>query len=62
VDELLIQLEEKDPELAEIVELRFYGSATNQEAAQILGLSESTVKRRWNFAKAWLFTQLSESL
>lgn len=62
LDDAIFQLEKNDPELASIIELRFFGSATIQETAQILEISESTVKRRWNFAKAWLTTQVKNSL
>jgi RNA polymerase sigma factor (TIGR02999 family) len=62
LDDAIFQLEKIDPELASIIELRFFGSATIQETAQILEISESTVKRRWNFAKAWLTTQVKNSL
>lgn len=62
LDDAIVKLESDDPELASIIELRFFGAATIQETSQVLGISESTVKRRWNFAKAWLMAQLKDSL
>jgi len=59
LDEAISHLETIDPELVSIIELRFYGSATIEETAQALDLSVSTVKRRWNFAKAWLMKHLN---
>jgi len=39
---------------AEIVKLRFFVGLTNEEAAEILGISVPTVKRYWAYARAWL--------
>jgi RNA polymerase sigma-70 factor, ECF subfamily len=41
-----------------VVELRFFGGSTEDEIAQILGVSVETVKRDWKFAKAWFKVQL----
>jgi DNA-directed RNA polymerase specialized sigma24 family protein len=43
-----------DPELARLVELRFFGGLTVEEVAKVLGSSPATVKRGWSTAKAWL--------
>jgi RNA polymerase sigma factor (TIGR02999 family) len=58
VDEALLRLAEADPEQAKIVELKFFGGLTNDEIAESLGLSLATVKRRWQFARAWLYNTL----
>jgi RNA polymerase sigma factor (TIGR02999 family) len=58
LDEALRQLAELDERQAKIVELRYFGGLTNEEAAEVLGLSERTVKRDWTTAKAWLFRHL----
>ena len=42
-----------------LVELRFFGGLTIEEAAEVLGTSTATVKRNWNVAKAWLARELS---
>ena len=43
---------------AEVVKLRYFVGMTNLEAAQALGLSESTVKNYWTHARAWLFREM----
>jgi RNA polymerase sigma-70 factor, ECF subfamily len=40
------------------VELRFFGGLSIEEAAGVLGISRTTVKRNWNVAKAWLAREL----
>jgi len=59
VDRALTELTRVDPQQGRIVELRFFGGLTNDEAAEVLGVSTSTVKRDWNMAKAWMFRELS---
>jgi RNA polymerase sigma factor (sigma-70 family) len=53
-------LEKIDSRSAQIVELRFFGGLTNDEIAEILSLSSRTVKRDWEFARAWLYRNLKE--
>jgi RNA polymerase sigma-70 factor (ECF subfamily) len=43
-----------DPQQARVVELRFFGGLDVQETAEVMGLSERTVKREWQTARAWL--------
>jgi RNA polymerase sigma-70 factor, ECF subfamily len=52
--EALERLAMQDPQLARIVELRFFGGLTVEEAAETLEISAATVKRAWSMAKAWL--------
>jgi RNA polymerase sigma factor (TIGR02999 family) len=59
LDDALERLEREDPASAELVRLRFYAGMTNDEAAEVLGISERTAKRYWNFSRAWLFDALS---
>lgn len=59
LDAALRELEVRDPEAARLVELRFFGGLELREVAETLGLSESTVDRRWRFARAWLRTRLA---
>jgi RNA polymerase sigma factor (TIGR02999 family) len=59
VDHALTELTRLDPQQGRIVELRFFGGLTNDEAAEVLGVSASTVKRDWNMAKAWMFRELT---
>lgn len=58
LDESLTTLAEFDPKQAKIVELKFFGGLTNEEIAEVLNISDSTVKREWRVAKAWLHEQL----
>lgn len=59
LDEALERLEKIDPEQARIVELRFFGGLSIEEAADALTISPATLKRRWALARAWLFRELS---
>jgi RNA polymerase sigma factor (TIGR02999 family) len=59
LDHALDRLEKVDPELARIVELRAFGGLTIEEAARVLTVSPSTVKRDWRTAKAWITRELS---
>ena len=62
LDDALISLARLDPRKARIVELRFFSWLTTQEMAEVLEISEETVKRDWRAAKAWLFCELSGRL
>ena len=54
VHEALERLADLDPRQEKIVELRYFGGLSNDEVAAVLGVSERTVKREWQIAKAWL--------
>jgi RNA polymerase sigma factor (TIGR02999 family) len=54
LDAALTRLTELDPELARVVELRFFGGLSIEETAEVLGVSPATVKRSWATARAWL--------
>ncbi len=58
LDEALKKLSELDEQQARIVELRFFGGLTIVETAEVLKVSESTVKREWRMAKAWLKSRM----
>jgi RNA polymerase sigma factor (TIGR02999 family) len=60
VHAVLREFEAIDPELAELVEMRYFGGYTEIEVAQLLGVTERTVRRRWDKARSWLFLALSE--
>ncbi len=62
VDEALRVLAREDPDKAELVNLRFYVGLSVEDAAQALGISEKTVKRRWTHARAWLFREITRLL
>ena len=60
VNESLLRLEKFDFRQGRIVELRYFGGLTVDEAAEILGVSSKTVMREWKIAKAWLYGDLKE--
>jgi RNA polymerase sigma factor (TIGR02999 family) len=59
LDEALRRLEKLDPRASRVVELRFFTGLDEREAAEALGISVSTLKRDWQFARAWLFNELA---
>jgi RNA polymerase sigma factor (TIGR02999 family) len=61
VHDALDKLAGEDAGLAELVKLRFFVGFTNKEVAELLGVSEPTVERRWAFARAWLYRKIQSS-
>ncbi len=59
LDEALNRLAAKEAQLAKVVELRFFSGLDVVETAKVLGVSESTIKRDWRMAKAWLHRELT---
>ncbi len=59
LDEALCALEKTDERSARIVGFRFFGGLTNEEIADLLGISARTVIRDWEFARAWLYRFLN---
>ena len=62
LDSALIRLGAIDAQLMEIVEMRYFGGMTVADIATVTGLSEPTVKRRWQTARAWLTDTLSNPI
>jgi RNA polymerase sigma factor (TIGR02999 family) len=60
LDEALERLAALDARQARIVELRFFGGLTVEEAADVVGISPATLKRDWMVARAWLKRELDE--
>jgi RNA polymerase sigma factor (TIGR02999 family) len=60
VDEALEKLTAMDARKGQIVELRFFGGLTEEETAEVMGISTPTVQREWRAAKAWLRRMLTE--
>jgi RNA polymerase sigma factor (TIGR02999 family) len=54
VHEALDRLAEKAPRKAELVKLRYFVGCTMAEAAQVLGIAQSTAEEDWTYSKAWL--------
>ncbi len=61
LDEALSRLEDRWPDKAKLVKLRYFAGMTIPEAAAALGISHATAERHWTFAKAWLHAQLANS-
>ena len=59
LDTALKKLSEADPRQAQIVELRYFAGLGIREIADVLGISERTVIREWNMAKAWLYGEMN---
>ncbi len=61
LDEALDRLAEKDARAAEVVKLCYFVDLTQEQAAEALGISVSTVERTWAYARAWLFRELKNN-
>ncbi len=59
LDEALTRLAAKEEHLAKIVELRFFSGLSVEETAEVLRISDSTIKRDWQMAKTWLHRELT---
>lgn len=57
----LRRLEALDPELAELVEMRYFGGYEDAEIAALLGVTDRTVRRRWDKARSWLYVALADA-
>ena len=62
LDSALIRLGAIDEQLMELVEMRYFGGMTIEDISKVSGLSEPTVKRRWQTARAWLTDALSHPI
>jgi len=62
LDEALNRLTQMDPRRGQVVELRYFGGLNNEEIAGVLKISENTVTRDWNMARAWLYQELTGSV
>lgn len=61
LDDALLELATLDPRRSRVVEMRYFGGMSVDEAAAVLNVSPATVLRDWNAAKAWLYTQLNRT-
>ncbi|MHC4955771.1 MAG: ECF-type sigma factor [Planctomycetota bacterium] len=61
IDEALEKLERDFPDKAQLVKLRHYAGCSLQEAADVMGISASTAKRKWAFARAFLYNELMDA-
>jgi RNA polymerase sigma factor (TIGR02999 family) len=62
LDDALTLLEAQEPEIARIVEMRFFGGLTQDECAALLGISRRTVCRHWDYAQAWLYREMRDEM
>ena len=60
LDDALRDMAKINPEASAVVEMRFFAGLTRDEIADVLGISTSTVKRKWTTAKFWLYRHLNE--
>jgi RNA polymerase sigma factor (TIGR02999 family) len=62
LDEALERLGSFNPKGADVVQYRFFGGLAHREIAEVMGVSEVTVRRRWAAAKAWLRSELDPAV
>jgi RNA polymerase sigma factor (TIGR02999 family) len=62
LDEALTKLAAEDSFKAQLIKLRFFAGLSNEEAADILGISTATAKRHWRYARAWLHREISGAM
>jgi RNA polymerase sigma factor (TIGR02999 family) len=60
LDEALEKLAKADKIKAELVKLRFFAGLTNEQAAQVLGISHNTADRYWAYARSWLHLEITK--
>ena len=60
LDDALKSLAKVDRRKSQVVELRYFGGLSVEEIAEVLGVSEKTVRRDWHMAKLWLYRELSK--
>lgn len=59
LDDALLRLAPVEPELSQVVELRFFGGLTVDETARVMGISPKTVQRKWTLARSWLHREIT---
>jgi RNA polymerase sigma factor (TIGR02999 family) len=62
INEALEKLAAESPQKAEIVKLRYFAGMEHAEIAEVLGVSEPTVRRHWAYARSWLYVELKAQL
>ena len=61
LDEALIKLQERDPETADLVKLRYFAGLTFEQVAEIQGITRQTAAEHWSFAQAWLHKEITKA-
>lgn len=60
LDEAMQRLAQLDPRKVQVIELRFFGGLTNEEVADVLEVSRTTVADDWTVARAWLRAEMAK--
>ena len=61
LDEALTKLAGEDADVAELVKLRYFGGLTLEQAAEMKGISRRTASRHWNYARLWLYREMTKA-
>ena len=61
VHEVLNKMASEHPAQAQLVKLKYFAGMTNEEVAEVMGISVSTVKNYWTFSRAWLLNEIESS-
>jgi RNA polymerase sigma factor (TIGR02999 family) len=61
LDEALTRLTDHDPEVADLVKLRYFGGLTLEQAAKIKDISRRTAGRYWKYARLWLYREMTKA-
>lgn len=59
LDDALARLSERHPDRARVVEMHFFGGLNYDECAAVLDISPRTISRYWEYAKAWLYREMT---
>ena len=59
LDEALTRLEKQDPDVADVMKLRYFGGLTLEQAAEVKGISRRTAGRYWSYARLWLYREVT---
>ncbi len=62
LDQALTEFALESPEKAELVKLRYFAGLSEQEAAEVLGISRATASRHWSYSRAWLYNQMQSDV
>ena len=60
LDEALTKLIDHDPDVGDLVKLRYFGGLTLEQAAKIKGISRRTAGRHWKYARLWLYREMAK--
>jgi len=61
LDEALSRLADEDADVADLVKLRYFGGLTLEQAAEVKGISRRTAGRHWNYARLWLYREMTKA-